>query len=244
MTLFPAEVLLIIVALGLFLYDAAVLLHVNEGLLVPGGQGRWLVRFGSRNLGLGGRELWLPPPLLLHRPAFRLLWDPRPAAAEDRDAWEARRRLFRPAGPLVWLMALALFVLLPLGLFTRLGDRMVLLALALLYLAIFCFLAWAGLKRREVGLPGRRLAALAFELLVCPPFALNAVRRLSAGMAVRGDLMATACALQRPEDWRATRTELLGRLEEQIDAEGDDSERGALLKGSRQKLLDQAPCRG
>jgi hypothetical protein len=89
----------------------------------------------------------------------------------------------------------------------------------------------------------RKLAALAFELLLCPPFAVNVIRRTSVDMAVRGDLVALARQLQRPADWQATHRQVLARLDEQIDGESEDSERMALLKGSRQKLLEEAPCR-
>ena len=179
------------------------------------------------------RSLW---------PGFRLLWHLRPGATDAPDTWEARRKLFRPVAPLVWAMACALFVLLPLGLFSFLGDWVLLLAVALLYAGIAGALLWLAMKRKELGLSARQLGSLAFELVACPPFAVNVVRRVSVEMPLDADLALAARQLQRPEEWDATRGELIARLDEQIDAEDEGSERGALLKESRRRLAEEKPC--
>lgn len=232
-----------LVALGLYLFDSAVLLHINEAVITPRRGGGWRLRFGSRHFTIRGLELYLPSPFLPHRPGFRLLWESRPGPVDAPGTWEARRRLFRPVAPLVWSMACALFVLLPLGLYSVLGDWALLLAIAMLYSGIGGALLWLGMKRKQLGLSARRLAILAFELLACPPFAVNVVRRVAAEMPLDADLVAAARALQRPEDWAATRGELISRLDEQIDAEDENSERSALLKQSRHGLLEEHPCR-
>jgi hypothetical protein len=156
--------------------------------------------------------------------------------------WEARRDLFKPLAPLVWAMACALFVLLPLGFFSVLGERVLLLALAVLYLGIAGALCWLGRKRTQLGFSRSRLAVLAFELLVCPPFAVNVIRRVAAEMPLGSDLMSAARQLQDPAGWSATREQLIARLEEQIDAEDENSERAAALKDSRRKLMQERAC--
>lgn len=242
MILQQAEAALMLVALGLYLYDSALLLHINEGVISPRRGGRWRLRFGSSHLSFRGKELYLPSPFLPHRPGFRLLWHLRPGAMDASAAWEARRKLFRPVAPLVWAMGCALFVLLPLGLFSFFGDWILLLAVGVLYAGIAGALLWLGMKRKELGLSARRLGSLAFELVACPPFAVNVVRRLSVEMPLDADLLAAARQLQGPEDWEATRGELIARLDEQIDAEDEDSERSALLKASRKRLAEEIPC--
>ena len=230
-----------LVALGLYLYDSAVLLHINEGVMTPR-RGGWRIGFGSSHFIVRGRQLDLPSPFLPHRPGFRLLWDLRPAPLEGPGAWEARRRLFRPVAPLVCAMAAALFVLLPLGLFSVLGDWALLLGIAMLYGSIVGALAWLAMKRKPLGLGARRLATLAFELLACPPFAVNVVRRVALEMPLDADLVGAARVLQRPEDWAQTRAELIARLDEQIDAEDESSERSALLRESRRRLAAEHPA--
>lgn len=235
------ELVLMLVALGLYLYDSAVLLHINEGVMTPR-RGGWRVRFGSSRFIVRGRQLYLPSPFLPHRPGFRLLWDLDPPPPEGPGAWEARRQLFRPVAPLVCAMAVALFGLLPLGLFSVLGDWALLLAIATLYGSIAGALAWIVMRRKQLGLGARRLAGLAFELLACPPFAVNVVRRVAVEMPLDADLVGAARALQRPEDWQETRGELIARLDEQIDAEDEGSRRSALLRESRRRLAEERAC--
>ena len=231
-----------LVAIGLYLYDSALLLHINEGVVTPRRGGGWRVRFGSRQVSFRGKELYMPSPFLPHRPGFRLLWDLPARSMEARSVWQARRDLFKPLVPLVWAMALALFVLLPLGLFSVLGDWILLVALITLYLGIAVALLWLATRRRQLGLSPRQLGILVFELLACPPFAVNVIRRVSVEMPLEADLMSVARQLQAAADWNETRGEFIARLDEQIDAEDEDSERSVLLRNSRQKLLEDGPC--
>lgn len=237
-----AEVLLMLVAVGLYLYDSALLLHINEAVLAPGQQGGWRVRFGSSHVSFKGKELYLASPFLPHRPEFRLLWGLPSRPVESYRLWEARRDLFKPLAPLVWAVAVALFVLLPLGLFSVLGEWILLVAMAVLYVSIAGAVVLLGGRRKALGMSRRRFAALAFELFACPPFAVNMVRRVSMDMPLDADLISVARELLAPADWSATRAEFLARLEEQIEAEDENSERFGLLSDSRRKLIEETPC--
>lgn len=220
---------------GLYLYDSALLLHCNEAVLVPGGRGGWTVAFGSQNLGVGGKELHVPSPLRIHRPMYRLSWQFESAGASAQP-WAPAPQRFAALAPLLWLVAAALFVLLPLGLFTRAGDLALLAALALLYPSILAALAWTWRHRADFGLSRKRFAGLAFESLVCPPFALNLVRHLAANIQVREDLVSAARRLQGEDGWARTRRQLLKRLSNEIDAEEAGSERHGLLQQRLQML--------
>src|SRR5688500_14558936 len=100
-----AEELLMLLTIGLYLYESALLLHINEGVVAPTRGGSWRVRFGSSHLSFRGKELYVPPPFLPHRPEFRLLWGLPSKSMEAHSVWEARRDLFKALGPLVWAMA-------------------------------------------------------------------------------------------------------------------------------------------
>jgi hypothetical protein len=238
-----AEWTLMALAASLYAWDSAQLLYANEGLLAPRGRDGWALRLGS-TLRLAGRELYVPSPLTLHRPLFRLAWGFEAPAGGD-PGWSERRGAYRPLAPLVWAMAVALFVLLPLGLFSRLGEAMLIAALAMLYASILAALAWTALRARSLGIAPRRLAALAFELLVCPPFALNLVRRLSLEVPVGEDLVAAARRLQGGDGWPASRVRFAARLEDALLDEGEGSPRAAALGRYRSLLLAEegAPCR-
>lgn len=221
-------------AAGLYLYDSALLLYHDEGVVSTVGRTRWTVRFGS-GYQIRGRYLFIPSPLMPHRPIFRLVWNPETGAAADR-RWTERRTLFEPLIPLVWSMLVSIFVLVPLGLFFRLGDAMLLGAVALLYLNILALLAWIARKRASFGLTRRRFAALAFEALICSPFALNLVRKISAEMPVDENLADAARRLQKADDWEASRRQILARIEEELDFEDEGSGRASALKNLKAEL--------
>jgi len=230
---------LIALAAGLYLYDSARLLYYNEGVLVSR-RGGWLVKFGWRAFRIRGKEIFLPHPLFPHRATFRLPWSVEAAGGASTRDWAALARRFRPLVAFVWGMATALFVLLPLGLFSRLGEKMILAAAVILYLNIAAALVWIALHRAELELSRRRLAALAFESLVCSPFALNLVRKISSEMALSDDLMAAARGLQGERDWSATRAQFIARIDEELEAEDEESERASKLRRYRGQLQDEA----
>jgi len=228
---------LMIIAVGLYLYDSCLLLDSNEGILVARGRG-WAAKFASA-IRIRGRELFVPGPLLPHRPMFRLAWNLESAAADQ--SWDRRREVFRPLMPLTWGMTLALFVLLPLGLFSRLGEPMLLAAIALIYANILAALGWVAYKRAAFGLSGKQLGKLAFESLVCSPFALNLIRKISLATPVVEDLVPAARRLLAPEEWSACRASLAARVQDRLlDVEEGSAEAKALQR-YRQTVLEE-PC--
>ena len=235
------EVLLMVLVVALYLYDSMLLLYCNEGILVPGRTG-WTVRFGFHEPKIRGKELFIALPWLLHRPMFRLSWrfegNPVKTAPED---WKVKSEVPLLMIALVWSMAVALFVMLPLGFFTRLGHGMLLAAVALLYLSIVTLLAYMGFHRNDLQVTGKQVGRYAFEFLTCPPFALNAIRTVSLGQPIVEDLVATARRLQHPDSWAATREQLTLRLDEEIEMEDDGSERMARLRAHRQRLAEDPP---
>ncbi|MBL8532534.1 MAG: hypothetical protein JNL33_01660 [Betaproteobacteria bacterium] len=238
-----AEVLLMAAILGLYLYDSAQLLYRNEAVLIPAGQNDWIVGFGSEHLGVLRKELYIPNPLLMHRPMFRMSWQ-----LEGNDAATSLAqppvRAFFPLAPLVWSMAIALFVFLPVGFFTRLGEPVLLLALVLLFTSILLALAWTWAHRGELQLSARRFLGLAFESLVCPPFALNLIRHLSMATPMSEDLIHAARRLQTPSRWARTRQQIVLRLTNELEAEEENSPRHVRLQAHRQSLIDEGePCR-
>ena len=235
------EVLLMILVVALYLYDSMLLLYCNEGILVPGRTG-WTVLFGFHEPRIRGKELFIAPFWLLHRPMFRLSWPFEgnlvKAAPEN---WQVKSEVPLPMIALVWSMAVALFVMLPLGFFTTLGHGMLLAAVALLYLSIVALLAYMGLHRNELQMPGKQVGKYAFEFLTCPPFALNAIRTVSLSQPIGEDLVTAARRLQDSDSLATTRAQLSLRIDEEIEIEDEGSERMARLRAHRLRLTEDPP---
>lgn len=226
---------MMIAVVGLYLYDSALLLYCNEAILVPRRNSNWNVVFGSEHLRVIGKEVYIPNPFQMHRPLFRASWD-YVGGAKTQETWEPPRKSFMPLTPLVWNMAVALFVFLPLGFFTRLGDSILRPALVLLFSSILAALVWIWIHRTEFRITTKRFIGLAFESLVCPPFALNLVRHVAMTVPVSEDLVSVARRLQNPNDWRRTREQLIRRLSNEMEYEDTGSARYALLQDRRRGL--------
>ena len=128
----------IVLAICLFyLYDAALLLKHDEGLLHPMRKG-WRAQLASRGFEL--RQNWLlwPPIFAIHRPVYRLRWSDTqiqlPGNTACATALAAHARSFKAFALPLYLLASLLFVALPAALLVLHSELLQLIALALIYL--------------------------------------------------------------------------------------------------------------
>ncbi|MBL8325901.1 MAG: hypothetical protein JNJ89_13200 [Rubrivivax sp.] len=232
----PSEALLAALIIGLYLKDSLLLLAPDEAVLVRGLGGHWHAGFGARGYKLAGREPYLANPLTPHAPVVRLRWrmtgpapDPGVAgegAAADGAGAAALRLVPVPLArlaPFAWASWLLLFGLIPAAVLAQWGVTFVLWALAALYASIAAALAMLWPLRGPLGLSQRAYALLAFECLVCPPYAANIVRRAAAARTVPDDFVALAGQLLPAAARAQVRRECLARIDEQLEAfdEGD-----------------------
>jgi hypothetical protein len=243
-----AEVLLIVLALALYVYDASLLLASNEAVLLRGWRGRWHASFGAHRWKLVGREPYVPNPFTPHRPLFRLRWA-FDALAETRASNAATGLLHVPAeiaklGAFTLNAALCLFVLLPFGLFSNWGVVAVLAALVLLYVNNLVALTLVFRWRARLHLTGKQFAGLAFECLVCPPFSVNLVRRLCARVPVSETFTAAAARLLRPvaeepDAHLELNAQCLARIDEQLEATAEGSPQMLALQAARARYTEK-----
>lgn len=215
---------------GLYLYDSTMLLNANEGVLSSTLARRWNVHFGSERFLLRGKEPLLPNPFLPHRPLFRLRWKQEEDIEMPSAPWNpVDVRPYSNLCPLIWGMVIAQFVLIPVGLFSRLGSAFVVFGLGLFYFNAIAALIYVLISRKSFGLSLRRVGAIAFESLTCPPFAINIVRHVSLSTEVAEDLLVSGRHLLHESDWPPVIAEAAKRVQSAIDWEAEGSERSAAL---------------
>lgn len=230
------EILLLIGMAGLYLYDSAILLCSDEGVLMPSLRGRWSIHFGSERLTLRGKEPLLPNPLLPHRPIFQLRWQQEAAGTQDTPWTPPLLAPYRVIFPLIWMMAVALFVLIPAGLFTQLGNVAVAAGIVLFYATALTAIGYVWLQREAFGLTPRQIGALAFEMLTCPPFGLNMARHISRRAVIAEDLLSVARRQLSAADWEQALPEVIKRIDNAIAWEDESTPRAANL-AARQLML-------
>lgn len=176
------ELLLVLAAFALYAADATWFLYADELALEKRGR-RWVVHEGTPFLLAGKRPV--VPHLL--RPAGPLLRVSVGGLAGHGPAPDGHRVLaaLRPFGWAVTALFLLFFPGLPLVLRGS-GAGAGLLAWVVAVYGVVGAMAWLAWRRRGVlGLRRRAWLALVLEGLVCPPLAINLVRKLGA----RGDLV-------------------------------------------------------
>lgn len=232
MTLPSLEWLLVLGVVGFYLQDSALLLHYDEIVVTRRGR-RWAASTGSASQ-IGGRYLYLPDPLRPASPLFRIGWMADPARS-PREHWAgldhylAALERFGPWCRSLWGL---LLIALP-WLLWRSASPTVMLGLAV---AIYLNVLKIGIDlwryRRVLALSGAQAGSLAFELLCCPPHAINVVRRLCARRGLHGDAIDAARRLLAPAQARELAGRIDERLEMAMDFHGDD----ARLLAAKQRL--------
>ncbi len=231
-----AEAWLVLLATGLYLYDALLLLRHDELVLVQSARGRWRPAFGANGWKIAGQEPWLPNPLAPWQALAKLRWKPEQGLAEPTTAAPGMPRIGRVPRIGVGLLMLTMFVALPLCLFVLRHTAVTLAMIAAMYACIAAVLL--GLRRDALaqGLAPGAFLLLALECVACPPFCVNAVRRVSLRVAPRltlADVAAQEAAAGRLDELKR---QLRVRVDEQIEALPDGSARLAALQATARSL--------
>ncbi len=221
-----------LLALALYAYDAVLFLERTQAVVVRDRQG-WRASFGLRSWTIGGREPWFPNPLKGHRPAYVVNWpmlaEPQTSAAVQLD----ETLDFKIIGSCVLLSTFCLFVLLPLGLFTRAGSVLTLFVIALMTVSTGVAVGVAARHKERLRLSQGKLWSLAIECLLCPPFSLNLVRRICALQAIDEEIEPIAARLFTRAAQQQMHEECLLRVDEALALFDEDSAEHALLKTTR-----------
>jgi hypothetical protein len=231
------EVELLALAVIFYLYDSSVLLYTNEAVFTCDRALRWGASTRRTGFMFAGRSLRVLNPFTPHRPSFRLSWNfDRLESGGNDPSWSARAQEFKILTPTTLTAGIALFFLLPLGMFSALGRYAVIPALLLLYGSTL--LALIRLRRSGLlaALDRRRFLGFAFECLACPPFAVNIVRRITLAEAISEPVPLAGVRLLDADGWVRLRDECLLRLDDEMHLAAENSNDRKMLEAQKQRL--------
>jgi hypothetical protein len=213
-----------VVAALLYVWDAAKLLSPRQLLLIECGRRRLSAAFSESPFTITGRVLAFSPLLLPHRGVFVAPWgqpwaDPTVLAAALKSVEELRGSLLVMRVLATWTFAL-LFIIGPvLTLLTGPNAAVVYTAVAVYWTALVAILVlwW---QRRDLRLTKSRAAWLSVDVLICPAFLPNLVRKISAKEAIDVDGAQILFATATPETMGKFVTHLESRAEGLLEEEG------------------------
>lgn len=230
----------IVLAICLFyLYDAALLLKSDEGLLRRGRRG-WQATLASKGFELRQRWLLWPPIFLPHQPIYRLRWNATqitlPGDAQPAKLQEAHAASFKAFTIPLYLLATLLFIALPVSLLVLHSELTQLICLGLIYLCT-AGISLLTLRHGRQGHSPRGLArSTALQILLCPPFALNVVRKLSQAHTTQTDLLAAAHTLMHTAQWQLFAEQVQSTIQREMQEIAELPEHAQYLAGMRRSL--------
>ena len=184
-----------------------------------------------------GRSLCMLSPFTPHRPSFRLSWDFDGLDSASNDlAWSARAQEFKNLVPMALTAGFALFVLLPLGMFTPLGAYAIIPAVLFLYGSTLLALFQLRRRRTLLAIDRRRFWGLAFECLACPPFAVNMIRRITLAYRITEPVPLAAVRLLDAEGWARLSEHCISSLDDAMQLAAEHSDEQRSLEAQKQRL--------
>jgi len=222
------------VALLLYVYDAARLLRPREILLAEAGGGRLVPVIGDNPFTAATRAVVFGPLHEPHRGVFVASWGRSWSDAEAlRAALESLGQFRASLGPARVLGAIAFVLLFLAGPALTMGlgpDAAVAYTAAALYPTVVVSIGALWWRRRHFRLTAARSAWLSVEVLVCPAFLPNLVRKITGHYPIETDGAQVVVALAGA----GVRDEFLARLErraeEMLDGGASDPAAQAQLR--------------
>lgn len=178
------DVLVILVAALLYLMNLGRLLHINEVLLVCGTGTKWTAVTPADGFLFHRRFAVFPRLFDPGSIVLRFHWPPGSGERPDPGTTfksDIERTISSLVMPRIVCMALLPEIFLGIPLCYTLPDHHwpLLSVILLIYIQILLLVAWLFLRRRDLELTWSNSVSLAFESIVCLPYAINFHRNVA-----------------------------------------------------------------
>lgn len=218
-----AELQLCVLLSAFYLYECSLLLYTNQAIVSRTQKGLWKVSFGSERWIYRGRELYLLNPFTPFRPAYLLSWNMERLTEADSELSVRSDSYYSHYSILVAICSAGIFLVFPYVLLLAPSDGNVIGVMMLIYGSLLYISLVLYTERDSLGLTRKEAFSMACEYLICPPLALNVIRRISLQRKNRIDLVSFLSSQHiEPESKNSSKIALLERIDHSIsNAESD-----------------------
>lgn len=230
------ETLLILGAIGFYLYDSIELLHINEFALLRNGE-RWSYIYPSSSWQILRKWPFMPNPFRPDVDIYLVSWSAI-ASTRRKDAicfhiFESQVTFLRYSARILFAM---IFLILPLVLLIYGSGVQLLLLFAHVYgtIVIVAYLLYRN--RQSLQITRRRLFLLSFECLACPPFAVNVLRKVTYRSALIEDPISFAMQVLDRDSFCRLISDVCERIEMQLCWLDEDAARYSTLVAYRDHI--------
>ncbi|QER38380.1 hypothetical protein F2A31_01110 [Acinetobacter suaedae] len=200
------DILLIIGIAGFYIYDSAHLYFYNEFNIQKGLGSAFKSQLISRQLNIFHKYLFIPNLLFSHQLLFKCAWkikDPDPTI-HPHDIIHLKN-ISQSLKPLQWVNIFA-FVLtlaiLPFFIAFKAGYLALAIILVIIYSLNLLSILFVIVNRKKLQLSWLKIMQLLLDALLCPPFALNLLRKISLNYHTKTDGILLAAQILDPQQYQ------------------------------------------
>ncbi len=231
------EQYLIIGLYAFYLYDSLILLAPTECLITKS-CGAWSIVVPSVHMEFGGKFIHL---LNLFAPAalvFKANFSKNTTESIELESLNSLLIELKPIKYTVSVLVVILLVLMPI-LIVRYGTGVSFLCAALSsYMAIIALSAYIFLKRKCLNLSNRDVASIVFDSLACPPFAINALHRITIRQKFNFEIIGFSRAHLTEVQFSKFVEKLAFYIESQVQMQDESTTAGISLCELQKKLME------
>ena len=222
------ETLLVLGVLLFYLYDSLMLLNINE-LIIQKSFKKWSYRFPVFGLQILRKFPLVNNLLMPNFLIFNLSW-PSHKEEIDSDKLETLIQSMLPLQIIASLLLLLIIFVLPVVAFLFDSGPELLTLFIFIYLLIIFSVCYLFICRDSLGLSGLKISSIAFESILCPPFAINIARKVSLNYEIGSDPIDCSKMLFDKQTFELFKSDLTSLLKTNMKYHEKDSTRYTELK--------------
>ena len=234
------EIQLLLLAVGLYVYDSMLLLYPNEAILASAYNNKWQIKFGYKNTNINGKELFVPNLLFPQRPIFKLFWNYEGKSVDQKIQldWKIHKEQFNILSFPILMIAIAQLLIFPYVIFFFLTDISIIIILIFLYASIIISLLLVYKKINIFKISKRKFYFICFECLICPPVAINLARKISLAIPESNeDLLNLSKRILEDHEWNITKKHFITKIEDELQITDENTERYIKMIANINNLL-------
>ncbi|RZF56866.1 hypothetical protein EXE30_01000 [Acinetobacter halotolerans] len=200
------DILITIGIVGFYIYDSAHLYFYNEFNIQKGLGSTFKSQLLSRQLNIFHKYLFIPNLWFSHQLLFKCAWKIKDSdpTIHPHDIIHLKN-ISQTLKPLQWVNIL-LFVLtlavLPFLITFKAGYLTLAIILVIIYSLNLISILFVIVKREKLQLSWLKIMQLSLDALLCPPFALNLLRKISLNYHTKTDGILLAAQILDPQQYQ------------------------------------------
>ncbi|KKW75972.1 hypothetical protein AAV96_15335 [Acinetobacter sp. AG1] len=221
----PFDILIVIGIVGFYIYDSAQLYFYNEFNITKGIRPIFNFQHISKTLNCFNKYLVIPNLFLSHQLIFKCAWKIKnissPTHLDSEDNIKIISKTLRPLQFLNILLFWLTIGILPILIIFKFGYIALTITVSLIYLLNVFSIIFVITKRKVLQLSWSKVMQLLLDILLCPPFALNLLRKISLNYNIETEGTVLAAQILNTDNYQNLLNEIVHDIQTLKTASND-----------------------